>query len=163
MTNRTVTTVCKLCQETFTYERIGRYRLFCSFDCKERYIDVRRGYITLETATRRVRAIGTTRHCPLCSTPFTVRQGVRQVFCSYECNKKAQQIRASGGTPEQYRIAMREQDSKCKMCGVIDKLNVDHDHKTGKFRGLLCTSCNIGLGWYEGFKDKAERYLASCQ
>ena len=37
----------------------------------------------------------------------------------------------------------------CAVCGKgarKRKLNVDHDHVTGKVRGLLCTRCNITLG-----------------
>lgn len=36
---------------------------------------------------------------------------------------------------------------------------IDHDHKTLKFRGLLCSVCNRQLGWYENNKEKIERYL----
>jgi hypothetical protein len=43
----------------------------------------------------------------------------------------------------------------CGICGVgvwlgKRRLARDHDHKTGKFRGYLCTNCNLGLG---NFKD----------
>jgi hypothetical protein len=36
---------------------------------------------------------------------------------------------------------------KCDCCHTItDALVVDHDHISGKFRGWLCRSCNIGIG-----------------
>jgi hypothetical protein len=37
-------------------------------------------------------------------------------------------------------------DGKCDLCGRVAKLNLDHDHDTGNFRGWLCTSCNMALG-----------------
>lgn len=49
------------------------------------------------------------------------------------------------------------QDNKCAICGGIGgtgltnglRLHVDHDHKTDKIRGLLCGSCNVGLGHFK--------------
>ena len=40
-------------------------------------------------------------------------------------------------------------NSHCEVCGVKEngkKLHMDHDHKTGKFRGWLCNRCNMILG-----------------
>jgi hypothetical protein len=55
-----------------------------------------------------------------------------------------------GITLAQYQLLVREQDGKCAICGETDingkRLAVDHDHKTGKIRGLLCTKHNTALG-----------------
>lgn len=51
-----------------------------------------------------------------------------------------------GITAEEYRAIYEAQGGKCAICqratGASKKLSVDHDHKTGEVRGLLCTPCN---------------------
>ncbi len=65
-------------------------------------------------------------------------------------------------TIEQYNEMLLAQNNLCLICknpetiainGLIQSLSVDHDHKTGKIRGLLCGHCNRGLGLY---KDSPE-------
>ena len=55
-----------------------------------------------------------------------------------------------GLTLEQYRAMEIEQGHVCKICNNKCKtgrdLSVDHCHKTGKVRGLLCSTCNYMLG-----------------
>jgi len=57
-------------------------------------------------------------------------------------------------TLDQYNLLFLKQEGKCAICGIHQKdlkraLAIDHDHKTRKIRGLLCTQCNIGLGMFK--------------
>jgi len=54
-----------------------------------------------------------------------------------------------GITDRQYCEKLNSQHGVCKICGrppLCKKLAVDHSHKTGKVRGLLCSQCNQILG-----------------
>jgi Recombination endonuclease VII len=67
-------------------------------------------------------------------------------------------------TYDKYISELQKQDGKCKICNKEMKLpHVDHDHNTGKYRGLLCVSCNNGLGIYEKFKNEFAEYLKETQ
>jgi hypothetical protein len=54
-----------------------------------------------------------------------------------------------GITPACYAKLLSEQDGVCAICKEFcDKLEVDHCHKTGIIRGLLCGKCNRGIGQF---------------
>lgn len=63
-------------------------------------------------------------------------------------------LKKYGITPAQYDAMLDAQDGVCAICGRPPKggrtssasLHVDHDHKTGIVRGLLCNACNLGVG-----------------
>jgi len=65
---------------------------------------------------------------------------------------------------EDYNNFLKNQNNKCKICNKEDNLVVDHCHKTGIVRGLLCQQCNKGLGMLGDTKEsleKAYKYLLS--
>ena len=69
-------------------------------------------------------------------------------------------------TLERYDQMFEEQNGKCAICNQIDisgkRLSVDHDHQTGKVRGLLCMNCNLLLGRVESTPElfsKMMKYL----
>ena len=47
-----------------------------------------------------------------------------------------------------FRKIMKQQNNKCLICneGMSKNLSVDHDHKTGEIRGVICNSCNLAIG-----------------
>lgn len=53
---------------------------------------------------------------------------------------------------EDYKKLLILQNEQCFLCGTNDPMGptnmfvVDHCHKTGKIRGLLCNHCNTGIG-----------------
>ena len=60
-------------------------------------------------------------------------------------------------TQQEYLELNRKQAGLCAICSTDTKfLVVDHDHESGEIRGLLCHSCNKGLGF---FKDNINNLL----
>ena len=64
-----------------------------------------------------------------------------------------------GISTEEWEQLYREQNGLCAICGGVPggsakKLHVDHDHATGRVRGLLCHACNIAIGL---MRDDSER------
>ena len=75
-------------------------------------------------------------------------------------------------TEKMFEDMLLAQHNKCKICGeeftFSGKITayVDHDHSTGKVRGLLCAHCNSGLGFFNDNTDNlkaAIKYLEDYQ
>ena len=57
---------------------------------------------------------------------------------------------------KEYNLILKNSKEKCEICGnketrktktgKISRIHLDHNHKTGKVRGVLCSNCNIGIG-----------------
>ena len=53
-----------------------------------------------------------------------------------------------GITGEEFREILKKQGFKCPVCyrNITKNPSVDHDHITGKIRGLICNNCNLAMG-----------------
>lgn len=98
-----------------------------------------------------------------------------------ECNRKASQTWRNrnpennvgsrlkylyGISIEKYKELLKVQEGRCGICGMTEdplgrRFAVDHCHETGKIRGLLCFSCNTGIGKLNTpeLLDSAKKYL----
>jgi hypothetical protein len=94
--------------------------------------------------------------CKTCINVFTPSNPC-QLYCSTKCRGKNSYYKRNYGIDEADLEQMKkDQDYKCYICGSEgfligknnhnEKLAVDHDHKTGKVRKLLCHNCNRALG-----------------
>lgn len=67
------------------------------------------------------------------------------------CHAERQLVRRYGITLAEYDTMLDSQQGRCAICGTTEPSNagrfhVDHNHISGEVRGLLCSSCNMGIG-----------------
>lgn len=78
--------------------------------------------------------------------------------------RKPTRAKGLGVTDAEYAAMLARQRGGCAICGTTPKtrrLNVDHDHRTGAVRGLLCHRCNRALpNWItSGWLEQAAQYV----
>lgn len=82
---------------------------------------------------------------------------------------RERRIRSTYGiTLDEFDQLLADQGGVCAICGGMPpavegkhgQWNVDHDHATGRVRGILCSPCNIGIGQ---LGDSIERLLAAAR
>jgi Autographiviridae endonuclease VII len=76
--------------------------------------------------------------------------------------------RQYGMSDKEFQDKRFNQNNKCAICFklFINTPSVDHDHTTGKFRGLLCRRCNVALGFVDErieILENAIQYLKKYQ
>ena len=78
--------------------------------------------------------------------------------------RRLKKVKRKQLTTKEHDQLLADQGGKCAICGATEPASttwhVDHDHKTGRIRGLLCLHCNVGLGH---FKDSETNLIAAAK
>lgn len=139
-------------------DRPGKTVRYCSVDCRTRARHLR--------AVERCKDL-TEKLCTACNETKPIDQFTQpyQPFCQpcASARRRASYRKTGGGkdmvyaknlernygmTMEQYLAKVDQQNGQCAICGVAPehRLHVDHNHRTGAVRDLLCRPCNYALG-----------------
>ncbi|MFB7479538.1 endonuclease domain-containing protein [Streptomyces anulatus] len=96
---------------------------------------------------------------------WTRRGGNRRRVCT-ECapsDRWKALVRRYGVDPHMFAAMYFEQDGRCALYPCMREAKVvDHDHRSGRIRGLLCQGCNVALGFLEEeqWRTSALQYLS---
>jgi hypothetical protein len=106
-------------------------------------------------------------YCKACSTAHS-----RTWQEKHPGRKKIHYLRFRGIyiTEKQLSELYELQHGECAICKLplksefkVDTPHIDHDHTTGKIRGLLCQKCNSGLGFFQDDPTRLSRIIAYLQ
>ena len=103
-------------------------------------------------------------YCRVCT------KSVRKLRCKKDRKQKSEyeRLKRYGISGEEWESLFESQGRKCAICRAPNSgkrdWDTDHDHKTGKVRGILCSPCNTALGLFKdetGILQQAIQYLGS--
>ena len=103
---------------------------------------------------------GKPRYCLECNE---IRKLEREDRRKRRTSKDRNRWNLYGMEAEDYEEMFRRQGGVCAICGeppTGKDLAVDHCHTSGDVRGLLCTRCNIGLGYFKDDEERLKKAIA---
>lgn len=152
-----VTLVCPTCQiEFLEFQSHANRRVYCSHSCRAGIMADGRKLCTecgeakpLDQFHRRKDSpSGAVSKCRACSQER--RRAKQRRRYEKDPTRVSRRIRGGGMTKADYEARVAVQGGLCQLCRCPPKgcvnLSIDHDHSTGRVRGLLCRSCNSALG-----------------
>jgi hypothetical protein len=171
---RRVGRVCRLCGGPVPESRGGKAQ-FCSSEHSLRFFNAKK------VTARRAPIIAARPPCPQCGDPLPAERRTDAIYCSRTCMSLAVRARNYdsdaardynqryhyGTSSAEFDEQLAAQGGMCAVCGLApwvddpartSRPHRDHDHETGRKRGILCPSCNLGLG---KFGDDVARLRAA--
>src|SRR5262245_35888094 len=165
------TNYCLYCSMPFEVRSASRLERskYCSHSCRQKY-RIEYGDLKNQDLTKLRKPTGTKddfkeKDCEYCFNSYKPTSS-KQRWC-IECapDESARALLQRYGITFSDRDELIErQGNKCALCSGDPRV-VDHDHRTGKIRGILCYSCNLKLSALEDkeWLKRAEEYCHSVR
>lgn len=136
--------LCNYCQK----ELVSTKQRWCNETCRMAFRNRKAKEARHEFKKNRERT-----DCKLCGSPKPAGCHPNTKFCSPKCRTKANGVKANFRLEiKDYNQLVKKSEGKCNICQETEEtagtLQIDHDHQTGKVRGILCKNCNLGLGHF---------------
>lgn len=170
---------CVWCKTLFT-PRHGKHKRFCTKKCNHKFFN--RNRTRKPTPLKKCVSCNqpftpklgggrweATLYCsPLCKKTYTYSKMYKDIP-GYVYTPRAKEVKTRFDkvniSRDKKQQLLESQGGVCKICKKIrsDTLSgwhLDHDHTTGRVRGVLCRGCNLGLG---NFQDSMERLLEAAE
>ncbi len=181
-------TTCPQCDGPVIQTGKGRPKRFCSRKCSDNYYNdqkprkykhhdprclltdidttARRATCSQHGPNTRIYSAGSTRLRWRCAEKVDAQLSRRAAVDPIV--QRVRKLRGNGViiTLEEYVAAVESAAGCCQLCGREADLHTDHCHTTRLFRGLLCSTCNTGLGKFGDDPAKlraAADYLEAAQ
>ncbi len=157
---------CQQCGDDFS---LAKYRRkYCSEKCKIKYHNQQRNLRPRPPRTCACGALAANQRgkpvCADCRVDDRSRLYRREYYLGYA-------LRKHGLTIADYERMLTAQDGRCAVCRSENprgagRWHIDHDHATGQVRGLLCSNCNLALGYFGDdpeIIEAAARYIIAAR
>jgi len=131
---------CAVCGDSFEPRRGGRPQIYCGASCRRRADYQRNG-------TPAIRG----KRSEYYSRRWWEEPEYRATLLAAARDRHLR--RKYGVGVAVYNELLQRQGGRCAICGAEESVrrsfDMDHDHESGRVRGLLCARCNPGIGYFQ--------------
>ena len=153
--------ICEQCGSLFCDHTVS-HRRFCCHQCYAKYL-TKHPPVKCERCGKEFHRNSNMNRARFCSRTCW-KTGTKSKYKDIPEQQRAWHLKAHYGISlAEYQAILVLQGGGCAVCGKkkhsVKALHVDHDHKTGKTRGIVCSSCNRAIAFMGDSPELAKKLV----